>query len=237
MDLSYTFRKVSVFLFLYLTGISLAGLGAAITHKPSLHFALRRFHGGTGDFFFGCYTHLGTIFVLIAAVLLFLSFRRWKTAASIGTAFALASLVAQGLKHLLQLPRPWFYFEQLSKSMPAHANLTLWVPEGVDLASKTSPSFPSGHAATAAVLFLGLTFFAGQNHIAPTLQRLIQIICLGALALVAYSRVYLSFHFIEDVLVGSLIGVLATCLTFPFVDYLWYQFSFPLGKDRFLNGV
>jgi membrane-associated phospholipid phosphatase len=70
-------------------------------------------------------------------------------------------------------------------------------------------SFPSGHTASAFALFIGMAFF--------TQNKYLKAVCLLLALGVGYSRVYLALHFPEDVLAGSLIGVLCALLLYQWV--------------------
>ncbi|MGC8802879.1 MAG: phosphatase PAP2 family protein, partial [Bacteroidales bacterium] len=105
----------------------------------------------------------------------------------------------QLLKHIFDLPRPVKYFEKMAD---------LHLVEGVKLL--TSHSFPSGHAASAFALCLSLAII---------LKKCGWQVLMFLLALViAYSRVYLSQHFMVDIWVGSAIGILVGA-------FYWYYES------------
>lgn len=75
---------------------------------------------------------------------------------------------------------------------------------------KTSPSFPSSHAANsfaAATLFA--LFYSRRRWIYYTLA-----------AVIAFSRVYVGVHYPFDVLAGALIGFFSALLVYYFYDYL-----------------
>ena len=74
-------------------------------------------------------------------------------------------------------------------------------------------SFPSGHA-TIVAIFCFLVIFAYKNHIKNTFLKLIFIIffTLSALA-VAFSRIYLSVHYLSDVVGGILLGLFISSLS------------------------
>lgn len=123
----------------------------------------------------------------------------------------------QILKHLFDSDRPASVFEQ-------YHDKVLPVVEGVDLYH--SNSFPSGHASTFFVFFTCCAILlACQRRLKapynnPTIWCRINLAMLGLLimaALGAFSRVYLSQHFLSDVCVGSIIGVVSPCLVFHFI--------------------
>ena len=89
---------------------------------------------------------------------------------------------------------------------------------------KTSPSFPSSHAANA---FAAAMFFA---LFYPKRQWIYFVIA----ALVAFSRIYVGVHYPLDVIAGGVIGVL--CALFVYACYYWlirprFQKSTPKPND------
>jgi membrane-associated phospholipid phosphatase len=106
-------------------------------------------------------------------------------------------------------PRPAGYFQD---------TVQLHLVEGVRLLY--GHSFPSGHSASAFALFLTLSVLSRN--------RFIQVISFVLACAVAYSRVYLSQHFLSDILAGSLIGVIGTLglyTVFYKKDLKWHQWS------------
>lgn len=114
--------------------------------------------------------------------------------------------MVQVLKPLYKAPRP--------KAIISSDTYTYFF-EGITHSGITS--FPSGHATTIFALATVLAF-SGKNKY-------------GALAyfffatLVAYSRVYLGQHFMEDVLVGAMLGTIITMTVF-ILPKISYSFSF-----------
>ena len=82
-------------------------------------------------------------------------------------------------------------------------------------------SFPSGHTATAFSLFIMPIFFYTKKY---------STLLLVALAVaVGISRMYLSQHFLEDVLAGANIGCIITILVYICL-LNWKQFDFFIDK-------
>ena len=94
--------------------------------------------------------------------------------------------------------------------------------DGVELL--TTNSFPSGHATSAFSMFCLLTLISKNKSLG--------IVFIVFASLAAFSRVYLSLHFIEDIYVGSLIGCIGTIIAFIFFDSLKWRnlFEQPLFK-------
>jgi membrane-associated phospholipid phosphatase len=220
MDFEFKlYRRTLAFLIPYFAGAAffLLLIYGAHANTVNLHLALRpKASVPILDFFFKYYTHIGTGGVAVAVVLvILLVLRKWRYAISLALSFASASVVTQVLKHLFDAQRPFQLFNAARESVPEEQKsyFSLWLVEGVDL--KTSPSFPSGHATTAFVLFLSLAFISRNPWV--------QVPCLVFATLVAYSRIYLTQHFAADVLVGSLVGVVATCIVFPLVRWAYVE--------------
>jgi membrane-associated phospholipid phosphatase len=74
-------------------------------------------------------------------------------------------------------------------------------------------SFPSGHTSCVFV------FFAGIAAILPYRYRFWQIFIILFAFLTGFSRIYLSQHFLADVLFGALIGMISTVITYVIVYY------------------
>jgi len=91
---------------------------------------------------------------------------------------------------------------------------------GIDplVATPDSPSFPSGHAATA---------FAAATVVAAFHPRL-RVPMFGLAALVALSRVYLGVHYWFDILAGAALGIVVGALMVRSVRALGIRLQKPL---------
>jgi undecaprenyl-diphosphatase len=74
------------------------------------------------------------------------------------------------------------------------------------LVMETSPSFPSGHAVRATVVFGLLAYLLFRSYRAVWARVLTVSVYLLAVLLVAMSRVYLGVHYVTDVWGGMLLG-------------------------------
>lgn len=160
------------------------------TGKRELHLCLNYYHAPFFDFFFRYITYLGDGITVTLVAALFL-FRSLRFAMFIGFSNIGVSAVVQFLKRIVfsEAVRPATLFagnEQLH-----------WV-ENVQLHHYNS--FPSGHTAAAFALFFSLSIV-----VKPAVLK--GIFFLLAL-LAAYSRIYLSQHFLIDTFFGAIIGVL-----------------------------
>jgi membrane-associated phospholipid phosphatase len=179
-----------------------------------LHLLLNSCHTELQDVFFKYYTILAEWPLYVLALLpLF-----WKKK-EITIFFALCELsggaILQILKHTLSFERPICAFENCQ-------NVVLPLVQGVDM--HHGNSFPSGHASTFFVfctccaIILAYRYKKHEPHSrkAWLLFNLSLLALLILAALGAYSRVYLSQHWLSDVCVGSIIGFITPCLMFYF---------------------
>lgn len=182
--------------------------------KMELHLLLNSCHTEFQDVFFKYYTILAEWPLYVLALLpLF-----WKKK-EITIFFALCELsggaILQILKHTLSFERPICAFENCQ-------NVVLPLVQGVDM--HHGNSFPSGHASTFFVfctccaIILAYHYKKHEPHSrkAWLLFNLSLLALLILAALGAYSRVYLSQHWLSDVCVGSIIGFITPCLMFYF---------------------
>ncbi|MBN2523810.1 MAG: phosphatase PAP2 family protein [Bacteroidales bacterium] len=159
--------------------------------KTDLHIYLNQHHTDFTDIFFKYITVFGSglSFVFVGMIYLLFSFRRSFVVISSGV---LAGLVVQFLKRIVftGVLRPSVVFEDVT---------VLHIIDGIKL--HTYYSFPSGHSATVFALCFSLAVFAKRKILK------LALFCLAGL--VAYSRIYLSQHFLIDVYAGSVIGLLS----------------------------
>jgi membrane-associated phospholipid phosphatase len=167
--------------------------------RPEIYFAINTHHSNMCDLIFPYVTELGTGWMLVPIALYFLctSYRKLLLFAS---SFAISGIIVQIAKRMVHAPRPKAYFAgQLTKIYFVKGQVIL-----------TNNSFPSGHTVTAFAAATVLAYLAVS-------KRWGFIFLLFAMA-VAYSRMYLSQHFLEDVMAGSIIGVMSTLLWLTWID-------------------
>lgn len=166
--------------------------------KLELHTWMNSEHNRLLDRVFRALTFLGDgwFAAMVAAFFLLIRFRYTLMAA---TASLASGFLVQFLKRVVfrDMDRPGSYLEQ----MPDLALVT-----GVDLHHHFS--FPSGHTTTVFAILMLAGLISGKRWITFSLVLLAWM--------VGFSRVYLSQHFLMDVLAGSLIGVLSALF------FYWY---------------
>lgn len=210
---SVLIRLVSLYVIPYLLLLTAILVMMYIYPKPELHLMLNSFHSGVLDFFFKFYTLMAEWPLYVLAFLPSL----WKRN-KITLFFAMCELtggtILQILKHTISNPRPVSVFED-------YPDLVLPLVQGVDM--HHSNSFPSGHASTFFMFctcsVIVLAYFYSRKDALKTLRNqilfdvaLVALLVLAAMG--AYSRVYLSQHFLSDVCVGSIIGFTTPFLMF-----------------------
>lgn len=170
--------------------------------RAELHLFTNSFHSGFMDVLMRYWTWFGDglLQVVLAVLLLMISFRYFFTALA---AFGLGGISVQLLKRLLfsEFPRPVTYFELLGRKDE------LYLVPGIDFYSWLS--FPSGHTTTAFAIFFSLALLT-KSKVA---QAGLFILALG----VGYSRIYLSQHFLMDVVAGSFLGMFTGWLSWRWI--------------------
>ncbi len=171
--------------------------------KTGIHILLNRFHSPGFDLFFKLITNLGNGLLYIP-VLAYLLIRKINWAFAFLIAVIVSNLLLFTFKHVLftDMYRPWKYFE-------LYETYQLHIVEGVKLHSLNS--FPSGHATTAFTIFIMLALLTKKNSV--------KLFLLFAALLSGYSRVYLSLHFLEDIVAGSVIGSGSVMLAVVLLKY------------------
>jgi membrane-associated phospholipid phosphatase len=190
---------------LYLTALAWAFYFLFQFDKVALHIKINALVGNpTLDNFFKYFTHVGDgIFAVIIAIFIFIFNKR-------NGLFILSSYIVSGLFTSLlknffysDVNRPHFVFGYFLQ------HIKLKYIEGVEMVGQNS--FPSGHSTSAFALFTCLALI--------TENKLLKIIFFVIALMAAFSRTYLSQHWLVDVTFGSLIGTLAAVIFyFIFID-------------------
>ncbi|HTQ64263.1 MAG TPA: phosphatase PAP2 family protein [Puia sp.] len=167
--------------------------------KAGSFLFLNAYHNRPLDIFFITYTNLGDGIFSIVIVLVLLATRRFNIAWQVLAAYVISGLLSQVVKNLVFSPRPKEFFV-------GHQHI--YLIQGITLTG--SSSFPSGHTASIFALVTILALF--------TKSKKLSFLYLIAAILVAFSRIYLSQHFLNDVLAGSFIGVSVSIFVYSFFN-------------------
>ena len=156
--------------------------------KIESHMMLNTYHAPLLDTFFKYFTQIGG-WVPCAVAGILLVFKKWRVAVVILAAQLIATLITSPIKRIIRAPRPSVVLSEMGIQFPT--------VEGVDLHSTLS--FPSGHTSAAFAFCIALAIFC------PKIWQKTLFLILAIMG--GYSRIYLSQHFIEDVLAGAIIGI------------------------------
>jgi len=154
------------------------------------------------DLFFTYCTRMGEEWIYIASIILLL-FVKFRYAILVPVLGFLVLLVSTSLKSYFATPRPRTYFYKLfdSNQIVSAEHIDLYVGY---------TSFPSGHSMSGFALFTFLALCISN--------RKIKAIMLTIASLIAFSRIVITQHFLEDILVGSLLGLLLAFVLFWIQD-------------------
>lgn len=189
--------------------ILIAGLISVLYFsKADIHLFLNSFHSSFFDKFFMYITYLGSG-ITAGIIAVFLLFVRLRYSIILSVSAISSGVVVQLLKRLLfsGCERPVVYFREIAE---------LYYVPGIDL--HTHFSFPSGHSVTAFIIFGLIAFISDREPI--------KISALLVSFIISYSRVYLSQHFLVDILTGSFLGM---------ITILFFYWYFHTLKGTWLN--
>lgn len=185
-----TFKKHHWFLVIYAIYLILAAYILLTMSKTDSHLLLTNWHNSFGDIVFKYSTHLGDGLAIVIYALIALYFGK-KYFLQIAISGFISGLIAQLLKKVVYgpTPRPIKFF--------AETDISIYQVPGVSMNEVFS--YPSGHATSAFCMAASFALLANKKR---------YDIIFGILGtLIAYSRIYLSQHFLEDIVYGSIIGV------------------------------
>lgn len=185
------------------------------------HLLINAHHEHWADVMLSYFTHTGGGIPCFFAIGLMIF--RFRSGLYILLTQGVAALITQPLKYGIGRPRPltlWADFSQSSFTgdpsvwSQFDTYMTQWV-ETANAIGFNIPggfnTFPSGHTSAA------FAFMACLAALLPPKYKNWQIAFLLIGVGVAFSRVYLSCHFLEDTMFGALIGVVATAITYMFM--------------------
>jgi undecaprenyl-diphosphatase len=154
-------------------------------------------------------THLGDLPLLLGIVflvgLICVWGKAWRTGVLLVAIFGLAVVLAEGVKVLVDRPRPDVAYSLVTRT--------------------SAGSFPSGHAV------LGMTAYGTIAVVLArrlTSRRVVVLLTFATAVLVlaiGFSRLYLGIHFVTDVVGGWIAGGAMVLL------FLWADQPTPMGKD------
>lgn len=174
----------------------------SIYSKVQIHIYINQWVGNPfKDLFFKYITLIGDGWFVPFFVLL-MALTNIRLAITCIISFSIAVLITLVLKFVFfdDVVRPWYTFQWTVHEKIKYVN-------GVKLYLYNS--FPSGHSTQAFALLIPFLFFVKNNFV----KLLILVISI----LAAFSRTYLSMHWLEDVVVGSLVGFIVAFFTYSYI--------------------
>jgi membrane-associated phospholipid phosphatase len=186
------------------------GIYLGIAQGDDILFFNRR-RTAFGDFFFRYGTQMGEEFAYILAgiILVFYSYRHVIMIPIIGITVTLVSAV---MKEIFSHPRPFRWFQENG------LDGLLQTIEGVSI-NMGANSFPSGHTMSAFALYTFLALCVPRKNFNS-------VILLSLPVMVGISRIYLIKHFLEDVLLGALVGLILGVLLYR-LQYILFKYPHP----------
>jgi len=161
--------------------------------KAGSFYLVSGYHSVFCDWVFRIMTFFGNGIFMMIMGLVFVFFYSIRNGLIIFSSFISSALIVQFLKR--------FIFEDHLRPVLFFANIGQEIYRINGLEYHSYFSFPSGHSATAFALFMGFALFSRNN--------ILKLVFILLACIIAYSRVYLSQHFLEDIIAGSLLGILA----------------------------
>lgn len=199
MKLARLFKENRFFFVACIVLIIVAGLILLFYSKADGFYLLNPYHTYFFDIIFIYLTYLGDGFIVVAIGLLLFVFKERFLALMVLSSYAISGIIAQILKYFILEARPAVFLKNTTYP---------YFIENVTL--HNFHAFPSGHTASAFAL-AGVLSFAAKN-------KNYSIFYLTGAVLVGYSRIYLAQHFMDDVLVGAIIGILSSVVCWILLD-------------------
>ena len=191
-------RKNYIFFIGFFLYIFIGLTATAFYGRDELHLLLNKHFSLFSDVFFKYFSKMGTL-VFIAITLFFILKREtYKTFFMLLSAYGLNFIIGAFVKRnfFKHVHRPTYYFEQ--------KGIDLHLIDGVS--SQIPYTFPSGHTAETFLLMLFICMVSKSKWI--------QIIAVILAITMAYSRVYLSKHFVIDTIGGAFLGTFLITLMY-----------------------
>lgn len=172
--------------------------------KADGFLVMNPYHSNLLNYFFIPYTYAGDGFFIIALAVALFFLRRKYLSLMIVSSYLMSGIFVQILKSFISEARPAYFL--------ANTDYPYFI-ENVTL--HNYHSFPSGHSASAFALAAILSFSVKNKNYS--------ILFLLLAALVGYSRIYLGQHFMDDVLPGSILGVISATICWMCFEKLFMK--------------
>ncbi|RCH56542.1 hypothetical protein DJ568_01400 [Mucilaginibacter hurinus] len=200
MGVKDVLNRIRLFFIPYLIVLSACLVVKLLFTREEIYFTVNSYYTRAADQFFRYFTNFGDGLLTVTIAVVLALFYNYRKAFLLITSYGVTSILAQILKHFFDAPRPKLFFaDELTR---IHFVDDMFVP--------SLHSFPSGHSVTAFSTAVVLTYFCRQ--------RAWGLVFLVIAVVTGYSRMYLSAHFFEDVVAGSIIGVIVTAFWLSWLD-------------------
>jgi membrane-associated phospholipid phosphatase len=182
-------KSRALFFYSFIAVMIAVTLFLLIEGKAESFFILNTWHVDWLDSFMDYYTNVGNgLFAILLGAVCFFFWKKRALGLTIFYSFLSSGIMVQLVKHLHDSPRPQSIYGVYDQR---------YFIKGIEFAHNNS--FPSGHTATAFAMATVLVLLMEDKKL--------QLPFLLLALLVGFSRIYLGQHFLLDVLVGALIGV------------------------------
>ncbi len=176
-------------------------IGLAATEfygRDKLHLLTNKHFSLFFDVFFRYFSKIGPLIFIGIALFIILKKEKYKTLFMLLSAYGLNFILGTFIKRnfFKHVHRPTYYFSQ--------KGIDLHLIDGVF--SQIPYTFPSGHTADAFLIMLFICMI--------TKSKWIQIIAVFSAIIMAYSRIYLSKHFMIDTIGGAFLGTFSLTLMY-----------------------
>jgi membrane-associated phospholipid phosphatase len=209
--------KQNIAFFLLVFGYVLLGALYLYTHHQGDEILfINALHFAGADYFFKYVTHLGDGLFFGIVILLFLLFVSYYQAILGMLVFVLSTV-------MVQIPKRYIFENENRPVKYFFGKVKLYLVDGVDVHHFNS--FPSGHTGSAFALAMLLTLYS-KNKWYSVLYFLVALN-------VAISRMYLCQHFLRDVYVGAILGVMSALIIYGFAEN-YFKIS---NESKLLNAL
>ncbi|PLX22268.1 MAG: hypothetical protein C0599_06860 [Salinivirgaceae bacterium] len=198
------FKEQKGFIIIFVIWVGIAALLLMIENKVFWQTLANENHSMFLDYFFRYITWLGdgTLIVILSVLMVFIRFR-----------LAIVSLMSYLVSGLFAQLLKRFVFDDVYRPAHIFKDMDVDLLKVLDVGLKTKHSFPSGHTTSAFALFFTLSLLLLPKRYG------LQLLAFLLAFLVGYSRIYLNLHFANDVLAGSILGILTTLFFYYWVQH------------------
>lgn len=160
---------------------------------------IQSFQSGFLDFFFIFISFTGEQYVYITVLgIVYWTYNK-KFGEFIGMSLAFTAVVNNTLKELVNAPRPYTEYPDRVTNLRS--------------STSTGMSFPSGHTQTFSTFLFALAFYIKKKWLFITASILV--------VLMMTSRIYLGVHYLEDVIVAAILGLIIAYVLHYYYDKIY----------------